>query len=125
MDFVVVGGIAATLLGAPITTYDLEVVHSTATENVDRLLCALADLNAVYRLQPERRLQPGASLLASTCHQLLMTKYGPADVLGAIGRGRQYANLLPVGEGRLPPLQTRQYPLHHSQVRLIRSPAGC
>jgi hypothetical protein len=105
VDFVVVGGVGAVLQAAPITTFDLDVVHSTVPVNVSRLLAALEELDAYYRLQPARRLRPNATHLASPGHQLLMTRYGPVDVLGAIGKGRRYADLLPhsiemeVGEG--------------------------
>jgi hypothetical protein len=94
-DFIVVGGIAAVLRGAPVSTFDLDVVHSTEPENVDRLLAALRDLDAFYRFQPERRMRPEASHLHSPGHQLLMTKFGPLDLLGAIGKGRSYSDLLP------------------------------
>ena len=56
-------------------------------------------------LQPERRLRPSASHLASAGHQLLTTRFGPLDLLGEIGAGYTYENLLPgsvavqVGEG--------------------------
>jgi hypothetical protein len=76
-------------------TFDLDVVHSTEPENVDRLLVALRDLDAFYRFQPERRMRPDPSHLRSPGHQLLMTKFGPLDLLGAIGKGRSYADLLP------------------------------
>lgn len=94
VDFIVVGGVAAVLRGAPINTFDLDVVHSTGLENVDRLLAALTELEAFYRFQPELRMRPDASHLGSPGHQLLMTKFGPLDLLGAIGKGRSYAGLL-------------------------------
>ncbi len=95
VEFIVVGGVGATLQGAPLNTYDLDIVHSTEPANVARLLAALRELDACYRLQPERRLQPDESHLTSTGHQLLLTKFGPLDVLGSIGRGRRYSDLLP------------------------------
>ena len=95
VDFIVVGGVAARLRGAPIMTVDLDVVHSTSSQNLARLLPALDELDAYYRLQPELRLRPSTSHLASPGHQLLMTRFGPLDVLGAIGKGRTYSDLLP------------------------------
>lgn len=41
VEFIVVGGVAAVLRGAPISTFDLDVVQSTTAENVTRLLAAL------------------------------------------------------------------------------------
>lgn len=90
-----VGGVCGVLHGAPINTFDLDVVHSREPANVQRLLKALDKLAAHYRMQPEKRLKPGVSHLSSSGHQLLMTRYGPLDILGAIGRGHTYEDLLP------------------------------
>jgi len=95
VEFIVVGGVSAILNGAPVNTFDLDVVHSTSPENVDRLLLALRELDAYYRFQPELRLRPDSSHLSSRGHQLLMTRFGPADFLGGASRGRTYADLLP------------------------------
>jgi hypothetical protein len=103
VDFIVVGGIAAWLEGVPGNTIDLDVVHSRTSDNIGRLLTALESLEAAYRARPE--LRPDVSHLASPGHQLLMTRFGPLDVLGMIGRSRTYDDLLPhtheleVGEG--------------------------
>jgi hypothetical protein len=93
VDFLIVGGVGAVLQGAPIMTFDLDVVHSTEEANVVRLLVALESLDAFYRTQPERKIKPDASHLGSSGHQLLMTRYGPLDLLGAIGRGHTYRDL--------------------------------
>jgi hypothetical protein len=76
-------------------TLVLEVAHSREPDNIGRLLRALDSLEATYRTQPELALKPDASHLASAGHQLLMTRFGPLDVLGAIGRSRGYDDLLP------------------------------
>lgn len=96
VEFVLVGGVAAALRGAPVNTFDLDVTHSTDVSNVDRLLTALAELDAHYRHRPE--LHPDASHLSSGGHQLLMTRFGPLDVLGMIGKHRRYADLVPLSE---------------------------
>ena len=61
---------------------------------MERVLTALADLDAIYRAQPDLRLRPNASHLASAGHQLLITRLGPLDLLGSIGEGRAYADLI-------------------------------
>lgn len=94
VQFLVVGGVAAVLRGAPVSTFDVDIVHSTAPENVARILTALHELDARYRFRPE--LRPGASHLSSRGHQLLLTRLGPLDILGAIGNGRSYEDLLPL-----------------------------
>jgi len=93
VDFIIVGGVAAALEGAPFNTLDLDIVHRRTTDNIVRLLAALRSLNAVYRHQ--EKLKPEMSHLATAGHQLLMTRDGPLDVLGAIGRSRTYEDLLP------------------------------
>ena len=94
VDFVVVGGVAAVLGGAPVSTFDLDVVHSREKDNIARLLRALKALGAYYRMRPKRRLKPEVSDLSSGDHQLLMTRFGPLDLLGSIGRSRGYEDLL-------------------------------
>jgi hypothetical protein len=105
VDFIVVGGLAAVLAGAPVATLDVDVVHSREEDNIARLLPVLESLDAVFRIQPERRIRPTASHLAGPGHLNLITRYGPLDVLGTIGRDLAYRELLPhsvemdVGDG--------------------------
>jgi hypothetical protein len=94
VEFIIVGGVSAVLHGAPVTTFDLDVVHARDPQNIARLLSALEELEAVYRAQPERQLRPGQAHLAGPCHQLLLTKFGPLDVLGMIGKSRTWEDLL-------------------------------
>ncbi len=94
VDFVVVGGMAAVLRGAPVTTRDLDIVYDRNVENVQRLLGALTEMEALFRGDP-RRLRPNESHLRSSGHKLLETRYGPLDVLGAIEDSTTYAELLP------------------------------
>ena len=93
--FILVGGLAAVLDGAPVTTYDTDIVHSRNEANVKRLLVALDQLDAVFRIQPDRRLKPSATHLAGPGHMNLITRHGPLDLLGTIGRGLGYQDLLP------------------------------
>jgi predicted nucleotidyltransferase len=95
VEFLIVGGLAAVLNGTPVNTYDVDVVHRRTPENVDRIMPVLGALEAIYRIQPERRLRPAKSSLLSPGHQNLITKYGPLDLLGSIGRDMSYEDLLP------------------------------
>ena len=94
VDFIIVGGVSAVLHGAPITTFDLGVVHSRRSDNIGRVLSALRDLDAFYRGQGDRRLTPDSTHLASPGHQLLMTRFGPLDLLGTIGKDHDYEDLI-------------------------------
>ena len=105
VDFIVVGGVCGVLHGAPISTFDLDIVHSREPRNLDRLLTALENLKAHYRTQGRTHLRPNHSHLAPEDHQLLVTEAGPLNLLGKIGKGHGYDELLPetveldVGEG--------------------------
>jgi len=95
VEFIVIGGVSGVLNGAPLTTFDVDVVHSRTAENVTKLLAAFEELDAIYRLQPDRKFRPNESHVSSPGHQLLITKYGKADFLGSVTRQRTYADLLP------------------------------
>jgi predicted nucleotidyltransferase len=94
VEFIVVGGVCAVLHGAPINTFDLDLVHARNRDNLDRLLVALQSLDAYYRGQGDQKIRPGVSHLASPGHQLLLTRAGPLDMLGTIGTGLGYEELL-------------------------------
>ena len=93
VDFIVVGMTAGILQGAPVTTVDLDIVHRRSPENVDRLLAALAALDAIYR-HDARQLRPKESHLRGPGHQLLATTHGDLDCLGTIDQSRGYEELL-------------------------------
>ena len=86
------GGVCGVLHGAPVTTFDLDIVHSRTQENVTRLLPALQEMDAYYRGRQDQR--PKQDHLSSPGHQLLMTRFGPLDLLGTIGAGQSYPDLL-------------------------------
>ena len=95
VEFLIVGGVSAVLNGAPVNTFDLDIVHHRTPENLDRLVAALDEIDAVYRWPRERRLKPTQAHLVSTGHHLLATRFGPLDVLGQIGDSEGYEQLLP------------------------------
>jgi hypothetical protein len=105
VEFIVVGGLAAVLNGAPVDTIDLDIVQRRDAENIAKLLRVLDAIDAIYRMQPERRLRPNASHLSAPGHNNLITTCGPLDVLGTIGRGLAFEDLIPhtvemdIGEG--------------------------
>jgi hypothetical protein len=95
VDFVVVGGLAAVLNGAPVDTFDVDLVHSRDPANISRLLPQLTELDAILRIPPERQLRPELSHLADPGPLNLITRYGPLDLLGTIGSGLGFEDLLP------------------------------
>ena len=95
VDFVIVGGVCAVLLGAPVATFDLDIVHSRSKKNIIRLMNALVELNAHYREHLPKKLQPTLENLTTGDHHLLTTRFGPLDVLGSIGIDDDYQKLDP------------------------------
>lgn len=94
VEFVLVGGLAAVAQGAPIATFDVDIVHRRTEENVDRLLAFLEQIGARHR-RPGVSLAPQRSALLGAGHSLLTTALGPLDVLGAIEEGKTHDDLLP------------------------------
>jgi hypothetical protein len=76
-------------------TFDLDIVYDRAPENIARLLAALDEVEACFRNTPGRRIAPNTSHLESTGHKLLLTKFGPLDVLGSLDEATGYQQLLP------------------------------
>ena len=105
VDHIVIGGVCAAVHGAPVTTFDLDIVHSRAAANLPRLEAALDDLDAFYREKADLKIRPRATDLRSPGHHLLTTRAGPLDLLGTVVDGRGYEELRPdavefdVGEG--------------------------
>jgi hypothetical protein len=95
VEVVLVGGLAAVVQGAPVTTFDVDVVHRRTGENVDRLITFLTSIGARYRNHPGPPLPPKRSALLGPGHSLFMTDLGPLDALGAIEGGADYDQLLP------------------------------
>lgn len=91
--FVLVGGVAAVVEGAPVSTLDVDIVHDPEPWNVLRLVAALHEIEARYRTRPNVRRSPTAEALAGHGHHLLVTRFGPLDVLGVIGNGREFRSL--------------------------------
>ncbi len=95
IEFIVVGGAAAVLHGAPVTTLDIDIVHRTDPENVEKLMATLAQLDARVRDLAGRDIEPDPSVLRGTGQVKLMTSQGPLDLLCRLHDGRDYGALLP------------------------------
>src|SRR6478609_7088814 len=79
--FVVVGNVAGVLHGAPLTTFDVDIVHQRSDENIARLMAALSELKAGYRDLTTRHLPPNPALLRAAGHNLFRTRAGDLDAL--------------------------------------------
>lgn len=98
VEFILVGGVAAAVQGAPIITQDVDILYRLEHENVVRLEKALLALDAVVRDDP-RRIRFGLSHLQTKGYKLTSTIHGPLDVLGSVNEEQLvYEDLLPHSE---------------------------
>lgn len=84
VEFVIVGGVAAHFYGASYMTKDMDVVYGRSPENIRRSLAALDEMETIFRDFAGRRIAPNAGYLASPNPKLLLTKFGPLDMLGTL-----------------------------------------
>ena len=78
-------------------THLMSISFTRATQRTSRGCSpSWESIDAVFRAQPDRRIRPASDHLSGPGHWNLITRYGPLDVLGTIGRDQTYENLLPV-----------------------------
>jgi hypothetical protein len=94
VEFIVVGGAAAVLHGAPTSTLDLDIVHRRTAANVALLLGVLEDLDTRFRDPMGRILRPNVGHLMGTGQLNLSTEIGPLDALCKLPDGRGYEELV-------------------------------
>ncbi len=94
IKYILVGGIAAVSHGAPVLTFDLDIVHERSLTNIQKIKDLLVSLDAHQRRPDDLIIKPDFDALKDTGHQLLSTKYGPMDLLGAIEKGLGYDELM-------------------------------
>lgn len=95
VEFIVVGGAAAVLHGAPTSTIDLDIVHRQTADNVSRLMNVLTRLNTIYRDPAGRHIVPTKEDLMGKGQLNLITELGPLDPLCRLHDGRGFDELLP------------------------------
>ncbi len=94
IKFILVGGLAAVIQGAPVTTMDVDIVPSRSPENISKLFVFLKSIGAFYRRLDDRVIEPNREDLAGMGHALFATRLGPLDVLAVIEEGKAYDDLL-------------------------------
>lgn len=96
MEFVIVGGAAATAHGAARLTQDLDVVYRRTPENAERLARALAPYDPYLRgAPPGLPFRLDARTIRNGSNITLTTSIGDIDLLGEITGGGGYEALLP------------------------------
>jgi hypothetical protein len=82
VDYVVVGGLAAVILGSPLPTEDIDVIPSREEQNLERLSRALVRLNARIRTDGDPVPAPLDPLFLSQMSHILnlVTDFGILDL---------------------------------------------
>ena len=101
VEFIIIGGFAATAHGSAHITVDLDVVYSRTPDNISRLARALEPLRPYLRGAPPGlpfRFDPDT--IRQGLNFTLVTQVGDLDLLGEATGGGTYDALLPHSEVR-------------------------
>ena len=94
VKFILVGGLAAVIQGAPVTTMDVDIVYSQSSENISKLFAFLKSIDASYRRPDNKNIAPKEEDFSGMGHALFTTRIGPLDVLAFIEERKTYEDLL-------------------------------
>jgi hypothetical protein len=96
VDFIIVGGVAATIHGSARVTQDLDVVYDRAGDNLERLATALAGQHPYPRgAPPDLPFEWNQETLRRGLNFTLATDLGALDLLGEITGGGNFNALRP------------------------------
>lgn len=94
VEYILVGGFAATLHGSARVTFDLDVVYARDAGNITRLAAALSPLEPYLRgAPPGLPFRWDAETIRRGLNFTLTTTLGPLDVFGEITGGGTYESL--------------------------------
>lgn len=95
VEFILVGGVAATVHGSSRLTVDLDVVYRRTPENIDRVVAALADAAPYLRgAPPGLPFRWDRQTVSRGLNFTLTTSCGSIDLLGEITGGGTYDDLV-------------------------------
>lgn len=101
VEFIVIGGFAATAHGSAHVTVDLDVVYSRSADNINRLAGALAPLQPYLRGAPSGLpFRFDVDTIRQGLNFTLVTAAGDLDLLGEATGGGTYETLLPNSDVR-------------------------
>lgn len=96
VDFVVIGGVAATAHGSARVTYDIDLLYSRSDENIARLVDALRPLAPYLRgAPPGLPFDWSVATVKAGLHFTLTTSAGSVDVLGEVAGAGRYEDVAP------------------------------
>lgn len=99
VEFVLVGGLAATVHGSTRSTIDVDIVYRRSPDNLARLVAALAPLSPYPRgAPPGLPFRFDVGTVERGLNFTLDTTLGALDLLGEIAGGGRYEDLLPKSE---------------------------
>jgi hypothetical protein len=111
VEFVIIGGMAATAHGSAHVTVDLDIVYRRTVENISRLAAALSPLQPYLRgAPPGLPFRFDADTIKRGLNFTLVTTAGDLDAMGEATGGGTYEALLPRSEER---------PIFGLQVRFV------
>jgi predicted nucleotidyltransferase len=96
VDFILIGGVAATIHGSSRLTSDIDVVYSRDAKNLERIVRALESHEPYLRgAPPGLPFQWDVDTLRRGSNFTLTTDLGAIDLLGHVTGGGEYKDLLP------------------------------
>jgi hypothetical protein len=102
VEYITIGGFAATLYGCPEQTFDLDILYADTAANRQRLLAALIEIEARWDVPLSDAVLQRQSVFA------LNTKFGDLDILGEVlgvgtyEQARSHSQSMNVGGEALP-----------------------
>jgi len=103
VEFVIVGGVAASLHGASFLTFDFDICYARSKPNVNRLVTALKSVRARLRGAPENvPFQLDTETLLHGMNFTFTTDIGNVDILGELmgvggyAEAREGAAIVPI-----------------------------
>ena len=111
VEFIIIGGMAATAHGSAHVTVDLDIVYRRTPENMSRLAKALSPLQPYLRgAPPGLPFRFDADTIKRGLNFTLVTSAGDLDVMGEATGGGTYEVLLP---------RSQERPIFDLQVRFV------
>ena len=99
VEFIVIGGVAATIHGSAHITVDLDVLYRRSADNIHKLAEALGPIHPYLRGAPGGLpFHLDAATIARGLNFTLETSLGDLDVLGEVAGGPAYEDVLPETE---------------------------
>ena len=94
VEFIVIGGVAATIHGSAHITYDLDVLYRRTSENIERLAITLEPIQPYLRGAPAGLpFHLDVATITRGLNFTLQTTLGDLDLLGEVAGGGTYEQL--------------------------------